>query len=99
MSDRPWLARYDEGVPHTIDIPRKLLTALLADAAREHPDAPALLFYGRTIRYAELDALATRFAHGLVAAGVAPGERVVLVLPNVPQAVIAYYGALRAGAI
>src|SRR5262249_50276582 len=55
-------------------------------------------FYGMMIRYAELDDLVSRFASALVRAGVAPGERVMLVLPNVPQAVICYFGALRAGA-
>jgi long-chain acyl-CoA synthetase len=99
MNDRPWLAHYDDGVPHAIELPDQPLPALLSAAALDYPNAPAILFYGRTLRYAELDALATRFAYGLVAAGVQPGERVVLVLPNVPQAVIAYYGALRAGAI
>lgn len=98
MQQQPWLARYDPGVPHALDIPPVALPDLLADAARDFPDAPAILFYGKTISYAELDALATICAGALLRAGVAPGERVVLVLPNAPQAVICYYGALRAGA-
>jgi long-chain acyl-CoA synthetase len=98
MTDRPWLAHYDPGVPHTLDIPPIALPELLGAAAREFPAAPAILFYGRTITYSELDLLASRFAAGLLGAGVVPGERIVLVLPNIPQAVICYYGALRAGA-
>ena len=98
MTHRPWLAHYDPGVPHEIDIPPVALPELLAAAAREFPDAPAILFYGQTIAYAELDRLASRFAAALLRAGVSPGERIVLVLPNVPQALICYYGALRAGA-
>jgi long-chain acyl-CoA synthetase len=98
MTDKPWLAHYDPGVPHAIDVPPVALPELLAAAAREFPAAPAILFYGRTIAYAELDSLASRFAAALLRAGVYPGERIVLVLPNVPQAVICYYGALRAGA-
>ncbi|MFN8568753.1 MAG: long-chain fatty acid--CoA ligase [Kouleothrix sp.] len=98
-TDRPWLAHYDAGVPHTIDVPPIALPELLASAAREFPRAPATLFYGAELSYAELDRLATRCAAGLRAAGVQPGERVALVLPNVPQAVICYYGALRAGAV
>jgi long-chain acyl-CoA synthetase len=98
MTQRPWLAYYDPGVPHTLDFPPVALPELLAAAAREFPAAPAILFYGRTITYAELDMLASRFAAALLGAGVAPGERIVLVLPNTPQAVICYYGALRAGA-
>jgi long-chain acyl-CoA synthetase len=98
MTHRPWLAHYDPGVPHTIDIPPIALPELLGAAAREFPAAPAILFYGAAISYAELDRLASRCAAGLLRAGVAPGERIVLVLPNTPQAVICYYGALRAGA-
>ncbi len=99
MTQRPWLAHYDPGVPHEVDIPPITLPELLATAARRFPDAPAMLFYGRSITYAELDTLTARFAAGLVQAGVRPGERIVLVLPNTPQAVICYYGALRAGAL
>jgi long-chain acyl-CoA synthetase len=98
MTDKPWLAHYDPGVPQEIEIPPIALPELLTQAARQHPNAPAILFYGRTISYADLDALVSRCAAALVRAGVAPGERVALVLPNVPQAVICYYGALRAGA-
>ncbi|MBC8077940.1 MAG: AMP-binding protein, partial [Chloroflexales bacterium] len=99
MSTMPWLAHYDALVPHTVDVPRISLSDLLAQTAKTYPEAPAILFYGRTITYAELDALATRCAVGLRKAGVEPGERVLLVLPNVPQAVICYYGALRCGAV
>jgi long-chain acyl-CoA synthetase len=98
MTQPPWLAHYDTGVPHTLDIPPIALPELLAAAAREFPAAPAIVFYGRTISYAELDMLASRFAAALLGAGAATGERIVLVLPNTPQAVICYYGALRAGA-
>lgn len=98
MIDTPWLAQYDPGVPHAIDVPAISLPDLLSAAAREHPAAAAIIFYGATLSYAQLDNLATRFAQALAAAGVAPGARVALVLPNVPQAVICYYGTLRAGA-
>jgi len=99
MAARPWLAWYDPGVPAGIVVPDSTLPDLLTAAAREYPAAPAILFYGRVIDYAIFDRLATRFAFALRNAGVAPGERVALVLPNIPQAPVAYYGALRAGAI
>ncbi|HNP73907.1 MAG TPA: AMP-binding protein, partial [Kouleothrix sp.] len=98
MSEKPWLAHYDAAVPRTIDVPPIALPELLSAAARDFPHAPAILFYGATISYAQLDALATRCAAALRAAGVGAGDRIALVLPNVPQAVICYYGALRAGA-
>lgn len=99
MSDHPWLAFYDPGVPAKITVPESTLPDLLTAAARAYPAAPAMLFYGRVVDYATLDRLATRFAGALLKSGVQPGERIALVLPNIPQAVIACYGALRAGAI
>ena len=60
MTDRPWLAHYDSGVPHAIDISPIALPELLA-AAHDFPAAPAILFYGTTISYSELDVLAWRF--------------------------------------
>lgn len=99
MPDHPWLAFYDSGVPAGITVPERTLPDLLTAAACAYPAAPALLFYGRVVDYATLDRLATRFACALLQSGVQPGERVALVLPNIPQAVIACYGAWRAGAI
>jgi long-chain acyl-CoA synthetase len=98
MPHKPWLTHYDPGVPHDITLPPIVLPELLETAAHRFPDAAAILFYGKVITYAELDLLASRFAAALVRAGLTPGERIALVLPNVPQAVICYYGALRAGA-
>jgi len=99
MTDKPWLAHYDTGVPHEIANPSITLPELLEQSARQFPDAPAISFYGKTISYIELDTLVSRFAGALLRSGVHPGERIVLVLPNVPQAVICYYGVLRAGAV
>ena len=54
MTYRPGLTHYDSGVPHEIEVPPIALPELLARAARQYPDAPAILFFGRTINYAEL---------------------------------------------
>jgi long-chain acyl-CoA synthetase len=99
MTNKPWLVHYDTGVPQEIAVPPITLPELLEQSARQYPDAPAISFYGKTIPYAELDRLVSRFAGALLRSGVHPGERIVLVLPNVPQAVICYYGVLRAGAV
>ncbi len=97
----PWLAHYDAGVPAT-------LSALsgpdasrlrLAEAARERPDAPALLFKGATVTYRELERLSDAFAAALIALGVKRGDRVALLLPNCPQFFIAEFGAWKIGAI
>jgi long-chain acyl-CoA synthetase len=96
---RPWLEAYDPGVPADIDVADEPLHAALSAAARRYPRRTAIRFFGRSISYAELDALANRFANALVALGVRKGDRVALLMPNCPQMVLAYYGGLRAGAV
>jgi long-chain acyl-CoA synthetase len=95
---RPWIKYYETGVPPTVAIPRQPLHRFLESAARRHPLRSALIFYGRRIGYWELNEAATRLALGLQRLGVQKGDRVMLLLPNTPQAVIAYYGALKIGA-
>ena len=75
------------------------LARLLDDAARDFPSAPALHFQGRTVSYAQLAEQAWRFAGALAGLGVGKGTKVGLVLPNCPQVVIAFFGALRLGAV
>ncbi|HLY31473.1 MAG TPA: AMP-binding protein, partial [Ktedonobacterales bacterium] len=95
----PWLQSYDPDVPEHIPLPRMLLHDLLSNAAGDFPDRPALIFFGQQISYRELDTSSNRFAHALRGLGVGKGDRVAVVLPNTPQCVIAFYGALKAGAV
>ncbi len=96
---RPWLRHYDPGVPYTLNLTPAPLPALLQRAAERFPNAAALAFFGRTMSYDRLWDEVNRFARGLLATGFQPGERVAILLPNIPQAVIAYYGVLLAGGI
>jgi long-chain acyl-CoA synthetase len=99
MMERPWLSSYDDGVPKQFEYPLKTLPELLRKIADRFPDSPAIHYFGFKMTYRELDEDADRFANLLIQEGIQPGERVALYLPNCPPAVIAYYGALRAGAI
>ncbi|HND03354.1 MAG TPA: long-chain fatty acid--CoA ligase [Nitrospira sp.] len=96
---RPWISRYDPGVSATCDYPEWTVPDLLRRSASRFPESPALFFYGTRISFQELNELSTRFALGLRRLGVETGDRVALMLPNIPQAVIAYYGVLKAGAV
>lgn len=96
---RPWLAHYENGVPYTIAIPSISLPTLLESAARRFPRRPALIFHGHTWTYQQLDREVNRFANALLGLGIGQGARVVILLPNLPQAVIAFYGTLRAGCV
>jgi long-chain acyl-CoA synthetase len=96
---RTWIGQYEPAVPSTLAYPDCALPAFLVRASTEYPHRPALRFYGRTISYSELDVLANRFALALARLGLRKGSVVGIMLPNLPQTVIAYYGGLRAGAV
>ncbi|HTN43869.1 MAG TPA: long-chain fatty acid--CoA ligase [Nitrospiria bacterium] len=94
-----WLKSYEQGVPASINYPNIPLQQLLFETVRRFPKRPALSYYGRTITYEQLDLLSNQLANGLIELGVQKGDRVSIMLPNVPQCVIAYFGALKAGAV
>jgi long-chain acyl-CoA synthetase len=99
LTGRPWTTHYDPGVPATLVYPRVPLQAVLDDTAASHPGATATIFFNRRRTYKSISDEAWRFANGLRRLGVRKGDRVALVLPNTPQFIVAFYGALRAGAI
>jgi long-chain acyl-CoA synthetase len=105
--EKPWLKHYDEGVPAWIDYPCIPLDQLLADSATKHPDRAATIFGAMVgsrlmdakLTYSQLDDAVNRLAAGLQQLGVKDGERVVIMLPNCPQFVIAAYATWRIGGI
>jgi long-chain acyl-CoA synthetase len=98
-SGRPWLVHYGQEVPPTVPIPRQPLPKFLESAADWVPKRTALVFYGTRLTYRQLDWQVNQFARVLHGLGIKPGERVMIVLPNIPQMVIAYYGALKIGGV
>lgn len=96
---KPWLKSYEQGVSASINYPSIALPQLLFETVRRFPKSPALIYYGKTITYEQLDLLSNRLANALIELGVQKGDRVAIMLPNVPQCVISYFGALKAGAI
>ncbi len=99
MAGRPWTRFYDQGVPGTLTYPDTTVHAMLDDAAESYPDATCTVFFNAKRSYKSISDDAWRFANGLRAMGVKKGDRVAIMLPNTPQFVVAFYGALRAGAI
>jgi long-chain acyl-CoA synthetase len=73
------------------------LATMLRESALAGPDRPMLFFGPTTLSYGEVDAISGRMAAGLRAAGLRRGDTVALQLPNVPEFVFAYFGALKAG--
>ncbi len=96
---RPWLKFYDSRTPYRIDPPFAPVQRALELAARRYPNRPALIFYDQPMTYRTLERHSNRFAHGLRKLGLKAGDRVLILLPNTPQALIAYYGTLKAGGV
>lgn len=95
---KPWFASYPPETAPSLEYPRVPLTHFLKQSAAAYPDNYAIYFMGKRITYRELLHMSYQFANALVKRGVKKGDRVAIMLPNTPQAVISYYGALFAGA-
>jgi long-chain acyl-CoA synthetase len=96
---KPWLAQYEPGVPPTIEYPAVPLHGLLEQTAECYPQRVATIFFGARLSYRALNTAANRMAHALLTLGLQQGDRVALMLPNCPQFLITFYGALKAGAV
>ena len=97
--DRIWLGSYPEGVPEEIDPDAySSINDVFNQACRKFSNLPAFTCMGKTLTYAELDALAMAFARYLQGTlKLAKGERVALMMPNILQYPVAVFGILRAG--
>ncbi|MBL7166489.1 MAG: long-chain fatty acid--CoA ligase [Dehalococcoidales bacterium] len=95
---RPWLKFYRPEVPPDVDIPEQSVVETFDAATERWRDKTALVFYGRKLSYRELRDQVDRFATALADLGVKKGDKVALLLLNSPQFIIAYFGALKAGA-
>ena len=75
------------------------LAVILTETARSTPDHPVAVFDGGRLTYRELDQASDRVATALAVAGIEPGDRVALQLPNIPQFLVSYFGILKAGGV
>lgn len=96
---RPWIKWYDARTPTEIRPSQGAVSRYLEIAAKRFPKKTALVFYHRHIRFRQLERMANRFANGLRRQRLRAGERVLIALPNIPQAVIAYHGVMKAGGV
>ena len=98
MSDRPWLNASPEGVPSDIDTSQyPSLVALMEEAFAKHSSKVAYSFMGKELSFAEVDAQSKAFAAYLQGLGLQRGDRVALMMPNIPQYPVAVAAVLRAG--
>src|SRR4030042_5463069 len=96
--ERSWHKSYAPGVPKELDFEKITLPEVLTRTAGGFPNRTALIFMEKKILYRELESLVNRFARALTQIGVKPGDTVAMLLPNIPQTVLADYAALRTGA-
>jgi long-chain acyl-CoA synthetase len=95
---KPWLSQYPAGVPADADIGAyRNLAEVLEAAFRRHPGRPALCCMESRMSFRELDELSASLGAWLQTLGLERGDRIALMMPNVPQYLIAMAAVLRAG--
>ena len=99
LAERIWLRSYSPDTPPMLPIPKRPLTVFLDSAANWLPKQTATIFYNNRLTYQQLNEKVNRFAHVLHGKGVQPGDRVMIVLPNMPQMIVAFYATLKVGGV
>jgi len=97
--EKPWLRHYPKEIPPIVKYDFRPLHSYLEETASQHQDKKAIHFLGKDVTFSEVYEKAKRFALFLQVNGLRKGDRVAIMLPNCPQAVIGYYGVLLAGGI
>ena len=99
-ADRPWLAAYPEGVPADIDVNQyPSLVHLMEESFRRFGERTAYSFMGKDVSFAQTDAASQSVAAYLQGLGLVKGDRVAIMMPNVPQYPVVVAGILRAGLV
>ena len=100
MADRIWLKSYPPGVPADIDVAQyDSLVSLVEESFKKYAGRVAYSFMGRDITFAQTDSLSQAFAAYLQGLGLVKGDRVAVMMPNVPQYPVAVAAILRAGLV
>jgi long-chain acyl-CoA synthetase len=95
---RDWLDSYPPNVPSSLSYPAVAVSELLESAARRRPDRAACTLLGRAVSYAALAGQARRLAAALADLGAGPGRRVGMLLPNIPEYILALQATWLTGA-
>jgi len=96
---RPWLERYPDGVPASIEVPMKSVGNAFDEATEKWPNRTAVVFYGRKISFKELREKVDSLASALSDMGIRKGDRMALLLLNSPEYIISFYAAAKVGAV
>jgi long-chain acyl-CoA synthetase len=97
--NRPWHKSYASGVPAEFQLEKITMAEALTRTAERFPDRLAFIYMGTKITYRQLEKMVNRFTRALVDLGVREGDKVAMLLPNIPQLMIADHAVYRAGAV
>ncbi|MBY0124020.1 long-chain-fatty-acid--CoA ligase [Bacillus sp. S/N-304-OC-R1] len=98
-TNKPWLQTYPEEIPSSLTYTHQPVQDYLKNAADNYPKKMAIHFMGKEFTYQRIYESSIKLASYLQELGIKKGDRVAIMLPNIPQAVISYYGILMAGGI
>ena len=96
---KPWLEFYDSGIPACLSTPEKTMIDVLDDTVERNGQRVFLIYFGRKMTYSRFRSLVSRCATGLKSLEISKGDRIALILPNIPQFLIAYWAILEIGAV
>lgn len=96
--DRPWYRFYDEGVPSSIDYPKKAMRDYFNEWAQKNPDKLYLIYEDQQLTYQECNSIARKLASSLLGLGYQKGDRIALMSTNIPQYVLAEQTCFKLGA-
>lgn len=95
----PWVKNYDPHIPSEIHYPKTNLVFLFESTAKKFPDKPFLSVKNYEFSFGYVHKLVENLSRSLISLGLIKGDGVALILPNIPQFVIAYYAVLKAGGV
>jgi long-chain acyl-CoA synthetase len=99
QTGRPWLRQYDAHVEKSLDYPPITINDLLARAIENYPRQLFIRFRECSLTYQQVGELLEPLSQNLLRLGLKKGQRAAILLPNIPQFVLAYYAVLRTGAV
>ena len=97
--ERPWYKSWPGYLAKEANVAPEPLYSVLTSSAMRFGSRPCLAYQGRTMNYADVDDLSSKFASALLGLGLNKGDRVAIFSPNTPQFVISYFGILKAGGV
>ncbi len=97
--ENPWLKFYDPHVPSNLSYPEISVSQLLEESAHNFPEEVAVVFFGSKLKFRTLQNHTRQFAQALTSLGFSSGERLGVILPNMPQTIVGVLGAIKAGGV